>query len=372
MNLLEHGRISGRQFVTLLLACRLTPVFLICNTITLVRSTPTAWVNDVLGCILALPMVWCLARLGSKYPNQTIVQYTVNLLGGLVGGLLVSLYILFMLYIAAFSARSMGETVTTSMTPDTPILVSLIMLIFLAANSARNGLELNGRISEGLMIVSIALFVILCACCYNIMDINELKPFYFTHGLQEIIPPTASVIYYYTEWLVIGMLIPYLRKPVEALRWSLFALFLSGIILVIFCLTMILVFGNQINLLTLPSYNMVRQISLNHYFERVESLIAIIWFFVAGAKVALFLWAAVLAIAQLLKLSDYRPLVYPVGALVTALGYTGVASMVEMIRFLSKPMTIFSLFLTAVMLLSLAGADAIKRRFCAADGRNSP
>ncbi|MGE5405601.1 MAG: GerAB/ArcD/ProY family transporter [Candidatus Saccharibacteria bacterium] len=362
MNLLEHGRISGRQFMALLVISRITPTILICTSINLVKYSSTAWVNEALGSLLAIPIIWLITNLCSKYPDQTIIQYAQTLLGRFWGKAIGFIFIMTVLLTSATVLRSLGETVTIAMMPGTPVIVFLLMAVFLAANAARNGLEVYTRIAEILAFVTLFILVTLVILNYNIMDFTELKPFYFPEGFTQLIPATSSVLSYFCEFFIIGMLVPYLRQPQQAVRYGLLAVIITGCMLVFLCLGMTAVFGATVNSLSLPSFTLARQVSLLHFFERIESLVAIVWFFAAGTKVAFTLWAAALGFAQLFELRDFRALVYPVAAIVGPLSIISYASVVELILFLNRPMIIFSFIFVPFLLVLFYSAHALHIR----------
>jgi spore germination protein KB len=353
VNLLERGQISGYQFFALLVLSRLVPVILICPTVTLVNNPATAWPNDIIGSLLAVSLVWLIVHLGLKYPDQTIIGYTKKLLGP-IGGMLVGSLILWFYFMIAFSVlRTLGETVATGLLEETPILVFLVSAAFLIANSARGGMEHNSRIA-GMMIPLIIFFLLLVVVStYNLMDPSYLRPFFFAEGLGELIWPSASVLSFYTEYLVIGMLIPYLNNPRSAMPLSMGAILTIIVILITHCIAMAAVFGPLFNSTTFPAFALARMVSLGDFFERIESLITIVWIFGAGIKCCLFFWATMVGLAQLLDLKDFRPLAYPLGALMVAIGVLSYESLIDLMDILTEAMIVFSISFIILILSAL-------------------
>lgn len=363
MNLLERGRISAYQFFALLVITRLVPVMLICPTVNMVMNPATAWVNDVIGSLIAIPLVWLIVHLGLKYPGKTIIGYTKELLGS-IGGILAGSFILwFYFMIAASVLRTLGETVVTGLMVETPILVFLVSATFLIANSARNGMEINSRIAGIMMPLIVILLLFVVASAGNLMDPGYLRPFYFAQGLGELIWPSASVLSFYTEFLVIGMLLPYLNTPRKALPLSIGAILITISILVIQCLGMASAFGPLLNALTMPAFSLARIVNVGDFFERIESLITIVWIFGAGIKVCLFLWATAVGLAQLLDLKDFRSLVYPLGALMATVSIFSYESLIDLINVLTGSMIVFSISFLILILFVLYIAPGIKKFF---------
>ncbi len=363
MNLLEKGRISGYQFFALLIITRLVPVILICPTVTLVNNPATAWLNDIIGSLLAVPLVWLIVNLGHKYPDHTIIGYTKKLLGP-IGGILAGSFILWYFFMIAVSVlRTLGETVVTGLLVETPILVPLVSAAFLIANSARSGLEINSRIAGIMMPLIVFLLFFVVASTYNLWDPGYLRPFFFAHGLGELIWPSASVLSFYTEFLIIGMLLPYLNNPRSALPLSIGTILMINLILIMQCFGMAAVFGPLLNSATFPAFALARMVSLGDFFERIESLIAVVWILGAGMKACLFLWATAVGLAQILDLKDYRPLVYPLGALMVAVSVLSYESLIALINFQTGAMIVFTITFLILLLFILYIVLVIKKSF---------
>jgi spore germination protein KB len=201
------------------------------------------------------------------------------------------------------------------------------------------------------------------ASTYNLMEPSYLRPFFFAQGLGELIWPSASVLSFYTEFLVIGMLLPYIDTPRLALPLSIGAIIMINLMLLMQCFGMASVFGPLLNSTTSPAFAMARMVSLGDFFERIESLITVVWIFGAGIKVCLFLWATAVGLAQLLNLKDFRSLVYPLGALMVAISIVSYESLIGLINVLTGSMIVFSISFLIVILLALYIVPMIKEYF---------
>ena len=65
-----------------------------------------------------------------------------------------------------------------------------------------------------------------------------------------------------------------------------------------------------------PFYRLAKTIYLSVFFQRVEAIYIVIWSFVAILKIGITLYGAAFALAESLKLPDYRPLLWPLAMLV--------------------------------------------------------
>ncbi|WP_279587132.1 GerAB/ArcD/ProY family transporter [Paenisporosarcina antarctica] len=62
-----------------------------------------------------------------------------------------------------------------------------------------------------------------------------------------------------------------------------------------------------------PSYELTKRINDGDFVQRIEGLMATLWMITLYIKMALYFFASVLGIAQILNLKDYRPLTLPLG-----------------------------------------------------------
>lgn len=360
MDLLDRGKISGFQFFALLLVIRLVPVTLICPTVNLVSNPATAWINDVIGSVLALPLIWLIVNLSRRNPDKTIIGYAGDLLGPVAGKAAGFLIVLFFFMIAATVLRVLGETLVAGIMLATPILVFIVSSAFLAANITRNGLEIEARLASFLMPIVVLLLVLIVVLAANYMDPQYLRPIFFPGGLTELVWPTASVLSYYTEYLVIGMLVPYLNHPERAMAISAGAVLFTLAILIMQCLALASVFGPLVSSLTMPAFALVQIVSIGPFFERIESLIASIWIFTAGLKLTLFFWASTVGLSQLLRLKSHPPLAYPLAGLMVPVSILSYEGLIELLNVFTESMVVFYIGFLIILLPVLYGALGIR------------
>jgi spore germination protein KB len=99
--------------------------------------------------------------------------------------------------------------------------------------------------------------------------------------------------------------------------------------------TSLLLFGNLTAVLTYPVMIAARYISIAEFLEHLEAIVMAIW--VAGTfiKITVFYYSLVLGTAQWLTLTDFRPVVFPIGFLLLAFGAWSAPSLQELSHFLS-------------------------------------
>lgn len=346
MSKVEGGKIPARQLMALLLVSRVVPLTIAYPLITELKEPTDAWIGALVGTIVSVPAVLWIVHLGLKFPNKTIVEYSEILLGKFLGKLVGLVLLWYWLGIAAHVAREVGEAYTVAIMPETPILVFMITMAFLGANAARNGLELVGRVGEAMMWLVLISTVIILVLPYDVMRFANLTPV-LAQGFRPVLRPAGAAVSFFLQFIVLGMVLPYLNKPQDAARFSVYAVLISGLLMTWLTVVLIAVFGRAAPAQTLPAFILARMISLAGFLERIEAIMMAAWTLSAAVKLALFLWATAVGAAQVFGLKRFQSLVYPLSAIAVAFGVLFFESNQDMHIFLHfKNWGIYSITLT--------------------------
>ena len=346
MSKVEGGRISGRQLAAMLVLSRIVPMTITFPTITGIQVPQDAWIASLLAMVLSIPFVLFVVYLGLRFPDKTIIEYSEALLGKYPGKLVGLVLILYWIGTAADVARAFGDAYTIAIMPETPILVFMIVMVFLAANAARNGLEVVGRMGENGVWVVLFFLILMFILPYDEMNFKNLAPV-LSRGFRPLLEPIGTAISFFMQFIVLGMIIPYLNKPKDAARYSVYAVLVSGLLITWLAAVLVAVFGPTVSGLAMPAYSLGRMISIADFLERIEAITMGAWTLSSGIKLALFLWASAVGLAQLFGISRFQPLVYPIGAMATAFGILFFESYVDMQRFFEfRNWGIYSLVIT--------------------------
>ncbi len=319
MNKVEGGRISGRQLAAMLILSRIVPITIAFPLITGIEVPQDAWIASLLGMLLAIPFVLLVVRLGLRFPHKTIIEYSEILLGKCLGKLVGLVLVLYWIHTAATVARALGEAYTIAIMPETPILVFMIIMGFLAANAARNGLEVVGRAGESVVWIVLFFLVLMFVLPFDVMHFRNLAPV-LSRGFRPVAAPMGTATSFFLQFIVLGMVMPYLNRPEDAARFSIYAVLVSGLLMTSLTVALVAVFGPTVSGLTMPAFSLGRMVSIAQFLERIEAVTMGAWTLSVWIKLALFLWASAVGLAQLFGVSRFQPLLYPLGAIVVAFG----------------------------------------------------
>lgn len=360
MKSLEGGKISPRQLYTLLVLSHLETTTSILPSLTIAFAGRDSWLTIILAILAALPLGLLAAWLGKRFPRQTLIQYNRILLGKPLGFLASLLYIWFFVHLAALVVRESAVGFNLSVLPQTPPIVLLFILVLLAAATARSGIEVIGRLAESSFVVMIFFILLTLILPLNFAHLEYLRPV-LARGVTRVFTTALIPLGLLGELIAANMVLPYLTKPEKATRTLLYTVLTSGVIILLFTLITIAVFGSTADNLTVPPFKLARMISIGDFLERIEVIVLAVWTIIALIKTAFYMWIGMLGPAQLFNLRGYRELAYPLGLIIIVLAILTSENFAEAIRFYTPHVWgFYSVSLEAGLLLLLTGAVLLR------------
>lgn len=308
-------KISVRQFSVLVMFYTIGTTILIIPSGLAADAKQDAWIAAIAGVAMGLLLVALYNKAAMLFPEMTLVQYSKKLLGRWAGGAVSSLFVFFSFIGAATLLFYMGNFITTQVMPETPIQFVNILFASLVIYGLRLGLETLARSAEIFFPWFVGLFALLVLFISPQMKLENLLPILET-GIKPIfkaalsLAGTASLTF-----IVFFMIYPArVNNPKRARKAFLSATLVGGIFIIIITLITILVLGSDATARhAYPSYVLARKISVGNFVERIESIMAGLWFISIYFKITLYFYACVAGLGQILNLKDYRPLTLPMG-----------------------------------------------------------
>lgn len=310
--LIDNKKISQLQFGLLVV------IFTIGSSILLTPSglaniaKQDAWVASLFGIGLSIIVIIIFSILARRYPCKTFVEYCEIILGKWLGKIIAVSFVYFCFFGASSLLFDMGNFMITQIMPETPIEILNIVFALVILYGLRLGIEVIARTAEiffpwiSLLLLLLVIAVIPQIELTNIQPVFEADLKTVTHG-AIVYASTAGM-----PCVVFTILIPLLNKQKKIGRTFVTANILGGIVITVITFTSIGVLGpDTTSRVTFPSYVLAKKISLADVLERIEVIVAIIWFITLYFKIILYFYASMIGTAQILGLTDYRPFLFP-------------------------------------------------------------
>ncbi|MEL7568676.1 MAG: endospore germination permease [Dehalobacterium sp.] len=306
-----------------------------------------AWLAIIIATILEILLgIYPLVYLGLKFPKQTIIQYSPQILGKYGGKVMGLLLIFWFFQLHCWTIREFGE-VSDIFLPETPLIAFIGILSLLTAFAVLRGIEVIARCGE--FIFPIGMFFLLLIGFFSLSSMNlfNLRPF-LNVNLLQILKATISPLDWLSTAVGFGVLAGFVRDPQKLKQVGILAVSLSGAVLLIFTIVILLVFGSGL----LPTFT-IPLLNLSQYIEvqGTEALVLTVWFSWILMRTALWSYITVFSISQLFNLSGYRFLVMGEIILATAYSINQYQNFMELSYFFSVAHLLYLIFQLGIPLV---------------------
>ncbi len=360
----SNAKISIRQFSVLIMFYTIGTTILVIPSSLAADAKQNAWIAAIAGWLLGLLIVAVYMVLGKLFPHMNIIQYLAHVLGKWFGKLIALGLIFFSFIGAATVIFYMGNFMTTQVMPETPIEAFIVLFASLIVLGLRLGLEVLARTAEILFPWFVILFVILALFLIPEIELEKIMPI-TEFGIKPIMKGAVSYASYSSLPLIVFFMIypASLNRNKEAGKAFFIGTFLGGIFVIIVTFLSISILGVDFTERNMyPSYALGKQIIIGNFIQRVEILIAGIWFMTIFFKSALYAYSFVTGLAQIFECKDYRPLVLPSGMILAAYSLIVYPDVVYMMDFDTTVYIPFSLVFGLLLPLMLLGAGILHKR----------
>jgi spore germination protein KB len=284
------------------------------------KAKQDAWLAAIFGLVVGLLLVWLYKTLGILFPNMTLVEYSEKILGKWIGKAISLLFFTFPFLLGALVLRNIGDFLTTHVMPETPIEAIHLIFLIIVMMGTRYGLETLARSGEILFPWFIVLFLFLVIFISPQIELEKIQPI-LEEGMKPVLQSTFLFIGFpFLELVNFLMIFPYVNNPKDAGKAFFRGTLMGGIVLILLTALAILVEGADQTARNLyPSYILSQKINIGDFLQRIEAIVAIMWFISIFFKLTICFYVSTISLAQILKLKEYRMLVFPLGMILFVL-----------------------------------------------------
>ncbi|MCR2807204.1 GerAB/ArcD/ProY family transporter [Paenibacillus soyae] len=261
----------------------------------------------MLGIGFASISLLLLTWLGIRFPKETIFEYSNRIIGKWLGTVGTLLVILFFAILTSLAAREFGEVVVTSVLKSTPVEVTVIVMLVLAAISTRKPLTLFAYMHNFYFPWLLVPVVLISILSLNNAEIVNLQPIIWSHP-QKVFIGTLTIAALFQGSFVITVIIPSMRKPQKAMRASIIGILIAGGLYLVIVSASVGVFGaEEIKKLLWPTLELAKATSLPaNVLERLDAAFLAVWVTAVFTTLLSSYFLTLYALKQLFKMQDHR------------------------------------------------------------------
>lgn len=259
------------------------------------------------GVLLAFVGLVLITLLGMRFPNQSIVQYSEDIIGKWLSWIGSAAVIGFFAVLTSLAAREFGEVVITAVLTKTPLEVTVIVMLLLAAISTRNNITTFAYIHHFYFPLLLGPVLLIVALSLKNSDSINLLPVWGNER-HNMIGGVMTIAALFQGSFIITTVIPAMRRPEMAMKASLWGMMIAGGLYVTIVAATVSVFGSEEtkNLLW-PTLELAKATSLPaNVLERLDAAFLAVWVTAVFTTLFSSYFLAIKEMSKLFRLRDHK------------------------------------------------------------------
>lgn len=275
-----------------------------------------AWISITIGCLLATMSVLIMTFLSSRFPENTIIEYSDEILGRAFSKILGAILAIYFGLSFSCSINVITLHLKEYMLPETPYMVLCLVYGMLCVYGVLLGVEVVIRFSMFGFVMTLLINLTMILGTIDDFKMINLRPLFDAGLINDI----KASMYSFTDLtmliLAVGMLFPMLNNKKKTGLISLLSMLATIAVVIIWPIFETGVLGAHVmKQFVVVCMQQVRSAQLTRYFPRYELIM--VSFFVWGVVVqsTVMLYCSTYCIKQLTGVKENWKIVLPISAL---------------------------------------------------------
>lgn len=305
----SQGKISLRQALLLVMSSIYSPAVRLFPNFTATHAKQAGWLAPVVSFIVFIPVIYMLYAFAKKYKDESFIGIMDDICGRIPGKIILFFYIIWLAILTALYLRYYSERLLTTILPHASNFLFILIMTATVAVTLRKSVVVLARMNE---ILSPFLLLVYIGCI--IFSLPEFRfKFLLPISRLDIVPMLGANFGILGIWGYLPLIFLFgenIKNKRQIKKQGIQAMVFTAIMSVLFIAVCIGVLDSSlIEILPIPFFVVVRQISLFDTIERIESLIVSLWVVTDFVLVAMFITIAMDMLKGMFKLSDTKHII---------------------------------------------------------------
>ncbi len=279
-----------------------------------------AWMISFFSGLLTIIFIWLIFKLLARFPDKTFPEIAEECAGPYLGTFASLTILMCWIIITASPLRSFSEMTIIAALPETPISIIIVTFIISTGYVVFMGIQAISRASYLALPYLIGAIVIIVVLTFSQWQIDWIFPI-FGRGLDQIFiyGVLRTSDYLEVSFLYMFPLLFY-SKQIKSI-----GLKGTGVAMAVFLIVIIpYIISTPAATMEepyLPMYTLARSVYLGLFFQRLEAIFVLFWVVSGCLWIALGIYGSCQLLADILRLSDYRPLILPMMLIIFSVAF---------------------------------------------------
>ncbi|MDX8046451.1 endospore germination permease [Gracilibacillus sp. S3-1-1] len=347
-------KLDTKQFTVLVMMNTLGASIIFIPSIATNFGKENGWITLILATLIGALILCLYRRIIQRLEGSNFFTLIEKSLGKWIGKIVISLFCFYTFINVSANLWSISDFISIQILMGTPFEVVSFLIILTVLVAVRYGIEVIGRTSElffpfaMICAILLTLLVIKDAELTNILPIFQLNRASTIAGIIPIISIT------YLELVILLAIAHTVNQNIGARKGIMIGGIASGFILIIITIASIAVLGVQgTSNYIYPIYALGQRINIFNFFERVEIIVAFIWFFTIFSKLCVSFYVLISGIQYLIPLKTYKTWTIPFTFLAFLASIQIIPNTIAAFPFINGPYTVISIIVGFIIPLLL-------------------
>ena len=269
-----------------------------------------AWMISLFSGFLTLIFVWFIFKLLARFPDKTFPAIAEECAGTYLGIIASLTLLICWIIITASPLRSFSEMTIIAALPETPISIIVMTFIIATGVVVFMGLQAIARAAYLALPYLIGAIVIIVVLTFSQWNLDWIFPV-FGKGLDQIFIYGVLRTSDYLEVSFLYMFpILFYSKQIKTIGAKGIGLSMA-VFLIVIIPYIVSTPAATMEEPYLPMYKLARSVYLGLFLQRIEAIFVLFWVVGGCLWIALGIYGSCQFLADILRVSDYRPLVLP-------------------------------------------------------------
>src|SRR5699024_6560587 len=270
-----------------------------------VKAKHDAWISILLTGIIIQIFIFIYGCLLRRFPNYTLFDIAIHLLGKVVGRIFIVLFILSYLGVATLIMARFSYFLKTWMMPMTPKWILLLILSFTVIFIVIENIQVIGRFTFLMSIVFIGFFVV-SIYALKYINITHILPI-GSNGIASITKGIEPALFSFQGFEFLLILHPFVKAtPRNIIKATSIAnIFITLFYTMLMLITLLYFSENELKIVPEPVLYLMKAFS-SRMIERPDLLFTSMWIVLAVTTLIITVYSGTLGIMTVMHSSNLR------------------------------------------------------------------
>ena len=261
--------------------------------------------------ILTFGLTVIITLLSKRYPNQTVIEYSVEILGTIPGKIYGAIFVIYAIFVSGGVIRAFADALKIHMLPNTPLEIIMISMLIVVVYAAMNGISVLAKTNETFYPLVFFALLLLLVLSLPRFRMDEFRALLFL-DLPSVVKAIPQIIASYLGFEIMFFLVPFARKPKKVLLYSVAGIFITSTIYTALVVISIGVLGLAVTQkLVYPAVILAKHIEFPGSFaERFDIFFMVLWILAAFTTLESYCYLSAFSLTRLIGLRNYKPFIF--------------------------------------------------------------